>query len=74
MAFVILVGGKPWAAIEVKLSEQSLDPSLSYFLERTKIPFAFQIHLKGSRDIRVSSINGCQVRILPATKYLAQLP
>lgn len=72
--FIVLVEGKPWAAVEVKLTEQSLDSNLSYFLARTNIPFAFQIHLRGSRDIRIPDINSCRIRIMPAARFLSQLP
>jgi len=72
--FVLLKQGKPWIAVEAKLSEQSLDPNLAYLLERVKIPYAFQVHLKGSDNYRVEDINGCKVFIMPATKFLSNLP
>ena len=44
--FILLRKRQPWIAIEVKSSEQPIDPSLKYFLERVKVPYAFQLHLK----------------------------
>lgn len=72
--FIVLKSGKPWLAIEVKTTEQNLDPNLKYYLERVKTPFAFQLHLKGKKDWQTPAINGTQVRILPAAHFLAQLP
>jgi len=72
--FVLLRNRKPWIVVEAKLSEQPLDRNLKYFLERVKVPYAFQVHLHGTKDYRVEDINGCQVRILPAEKLLANLP
>lgn len=72
--FILTKNSKPWIAVEAKLSEQSLDPNLRYLLERVKIPYAFQVHLNGSKQWQVEDINGCKVFILPATKFLANLP
>lgn len=71
--FILLRKGKPWAAIEVKTSEQNLDSNLKYLLERVRFPHAFQISLKGQKDWAPKPINGCAVRILPATRFLANL-
>ncbi|HLG19876.1 MAG TPA: AAA family ATPase [Bdellovibrionota bacterium] len=72
--FVLVRKGKPWMAVEVKHREQSLDPNLKYLLERVAIPYAFQISLHGSNDWRPADICGCQIRILPAARFLANLP
>lgn len=72
--FIILEKNKPIVAIEVKESEQNLDPNLKYLLERTKIPFAFQIHLNGKTHKRLNDINGCKVTLVPASRFLANLP
>ena len=72
--FILLKQGKPWMAVEAKLSEQNLDSNLAYLLQRVKIPYAFQVHLKGSSCFRVEDINGSKVFILPATKFLSNLP
>ncbi|MBI1870625.1 MAG: ATP-binding protein [Chlamydiae bacterium] len=71
--FILLRKGKPWCAIEVKTQERPLDPNLKYLLERTQIPYAFQISLKGNSDWEPPKINGTAVRIMPAAKFLANL-
>jgi len=72
--FILLLNGKPWVAVEVKENENNLDRGLKYLLERVKFPYAFQISLKGINDWQPPPINGCKVRIMPAAKFLAQLP
>jgi predicted AAA+ superfamily ATPase len=71
--FIILKEAKPWIAVEVKLSEQSLDPNLKYLLERVTIPYAFQVHLKGNSYYQVDDINGAKVSIIPARRFLSNL-
>jgi predicted AAA+ superfamily ATPase len=72
--FVILRSGKPWMAIEAKSDDRPLDSSLKYLLERVRFPYAFQVSLAGSKDWRHPDINGCRVRLLPASRFLANLP
>jgi predicted AAA+ superfamily ATPase len=71
--FIILKEAKPWMAVEVKLTEQSLDPNLKYLLERVTIPYAFQVHLKGNSYYQVDDINGAKVSIIPARRFLSNL-
>lgn len=71
--FILLRQNSPVCAVEVKTQDQSLDPNLKYLLERVKIPYAFQISLHGNTDWQPPSINGCQIRIMPASKFLGQL-
>lgn len=71
--FIVLKDSKPWMAIEVKKSAQSLDPNLKYLLERVKIPFAFQVHLEGDEYYRVPDINGARTSITPAWRFLGNL-
>jgi hypothetical protein len=72
--FIILLEGKPWFAVEVKLEDRPLDSNLKYFLERVKVPHAFQISLNGTKDFAPSPINGCAIRVLPASRFLAGIP
>jgi hypothetical protein len=60
-------------AIEVKESEQSLDPNLKYLLERVKFKHAYQIHLNGDMHKKLEDINGAKVTIMPASIFLAGL-
>ena len=49
MDFLLTVKGKPWVAVEAKLSGTSIDPALIYFRDRLKIPFVYQVVLDGRR-------------------------
>ena len=71
---VVLRGRKPWLAVEVKLDDGPLDPSLRYVLERSPIQHAFQVSLRGTKDVRLPDIAGSTVRILPAARFLTGLP
>lgn len=71
--FILTRGGKPWCAVEVKHREQSIDKNLKYLLERVTIPHAFQVHLDGKKDWEPKKINGCRIRVLPATRFLGNL-
>ena len=66
--FLIVVGKKPWFAVEVKLGETRIDPALVYFRERLKIPWAYQVVLGDHRDFVQDG-----VRCLPAHRFLAAL-
>ncbi len=67
--FLLTADGKPWAAIEVKLSETRLDPALVYFRDHLKIPHTYQVVLDGQRDFVENGI-----RCLPVADLLAGLP
>ena len=71
--FVLLVNNKPHIAVEVKESKTELDSNLIYLLERVNIPYAFQIHFEGDLH-KVVQIKNSRVHILPAWKFLANLP
>ena len=66
--FLIVNGRKPWMAVEAKVSETTIDPSLFYFRDRLRIPFAYQVVLDGTRDFVDRG-----VRCLPAADFLAAL-
>lgn len=66
--FLVTWKRRPWFAVEVKLTEASPDPSLVYFRDRLKIPFAYQVSLNGTRDFVEDG-----VRVLPASRFLAAL-
>ncbi len=71
--FVVLKNKKPWLAVEVKASDDSLDPNFKYFLERTEVPHAFQVHFKGTKDFVMPNVGKYGVRCLPASRFLANL-
>jgi hypothetical protein len=66
--FLVVVGKQPWLAVEAKLSETTVDPSLAYFKDRLRIPWAYQVTLDGTRDVVDRG-----VRVLPARQFLAAL-
>ena len=66
--FLVTVGRKPWFAVEAKLSETRVDPSLRHFKERLGIPWAYQVVLEGTRDFVEDG-----VRVVPARQFLAAL-
>ncbi len=66
--FMVAVEGRPWFAVECKLSGRNVSPALNYFGERLKIPFLYQITLEKGDDI----LDG-PVRVMPAGKFLAAL-
>src|SRR5262249_40096133 len=66
--FLVAIDGKPWFACEAKLQDGDVSSHLSYFKERLKIPFVYQVVKDYDRDVMKNGI-----RILPATKFLAAL-
>ena len=66
--FLVTLGGKPWFAVEAKTTETAIDPSLTYFRDRLRIPFAYQVVLEGTRDFVEDG-----VRCLPAAQFLGAL-
>ncbi len=72
--FVLLRGKKPWLVVEAKSSDQPLDNGMKYLLERVRVPYAVQVAASGTRDVTLPSINGAKLRLLPATRFLSQLP
>jgi predicted AAA+ superfamily ATPase len=71
---ILLRGGKPWFAVEVKLTGQDLDSGLRYLLERYRIPRAFQVSLRGGVERRLPDVNGARVDLISATRFLSSLP
>ena len=67
--FLVALEGKPWFAVECKLSGRKVNPALNYFSERLEIPFLYQITMEQGTDV----LDG-RVRVMPADKFLAALP
>ena len=66
--FLVTVADKPWFCVEAKLNETAPSPSLFYFKERLKIPYAYQVIKKQNVDIFKT-----EVRIISADRFLAGL-
>jgi predicted AAA+ superfamily ATPase len=66
--FLVTIDGKPWFAVETKLSSKDVDKSINYFRERINIPHVYQIVKESGVDL---FING--VFVVSADKFLASL-
>ena len=66
--FLVTIDRKPWFAVEAKLTEAAIDPSLVHFRERLKIPFVYQVVLQATRDFVQH-----EVRCLPAATFFSAL-
>jgi predicted AAA+ superfamily ATPase len=64
--FLVLADSKPWFAVEVKLSDETVDPSLRYFRDRLQIPFCYQVVRNTSKDVVKDG-----VRVLPGATFLS---
>lgn len=66
--FLVVIGGKPWFAVEVKLNDTTPSPHLTYYSERLKIPYLYQVVKKDSVDKLEKG-----VRVISAGKFLSSL-
>jgi len=66
--FLVAIDGKPWFACEAKLHDGDISSHLTYFKERLKIPFVYQVVKEYDKDVMKNGI-----RVLPATKFLSAL-
>jgi predicted AAA+ superfamily ATPase len=66
--FLVVSAGRPWFAVEAKLSGTRVDPALLHFRERLEIPFVYQVTLDETRDVVDRG-----VRVVPASRFLAAL-
>ena len=66
--FLVTVDRRPWFAVEAKLSATTIEPSLTYFRHRLRIPWAYQVVLEGKRDFVQNDI-----RCVPARQFLGAL-
>jgi hypothetical protein len=66
--FLVTINEKPWFAVEVKTQDEEVSPNFRYFLERLKVPFAYQVLKKRGIDKLTAG-----VRVISADKLLAAL-
>lgn len=66
--FLVAVNKKPWLAIEVKSSDQTISPSLRYFGKKLAIPFQYQ--LVNTADVDFIQDN---IRVMSVDKFLSGL-
>lgn len=71
--FIVIKNGAPWFLVEVKKGIKKIAPSLKYFQQQLKVPFAFQIVLEEDyvdADCFKPTTNPL---IVPARTFLSQL-
>ncbi len=66
--FLVTENAKPWFAVEVKSSSKEISKNLTYFGDRLKIPFLYQVVLEDDIDIKKGS-----VRVMSLDKFLISL-
>jgi len=66
--FLVTFDRKPWFAVEAKLAETAIDPSLRYFRDRLRIPWVYQVVREATRDV----VDG-GIRCVPAATFLETL-
>lgn len=66
--FLVAVEGKPWFCVEVKKMFKGIPVSLKYFVEKLKIPFAFEVVRERNKDFIKDNI-----RVISADKFLTGL-
>lgn len=66
--FLVTINSKPWFAVEVKINDTSLSPSLLYFRDRLAIPYVYQVVKKEKTDRLEKG-----TRIISSGKFLAGL-
>lgn len=71
--FLIMRKREPFIAIEVKNTQQEIDRGLSYFLSKTRVPHAFQLHLKGSSENQMKTSSGAKVWQVSIGRFLSGL-
>ncbi|MCR4318216.1 MAG: AAA family ATPase [Planctomycetes bacterium] len=71
--FVVIRDEEPWFIIEVKMSDEPLSPSLGYFQNQIRAPFAFQVSIDDEYvDANCFENPGSPIKV-PASTFLSQL-
>lgn len=65
---LVTVNNKPWFSVEAKHSDKSPSPNITYFKERLKIPFNYQVIREDNVDIMKDGI-----RVISFSKFLSAL-
>jgi predicted AAA+ superfamily ATPase len=66
--FLVTVDGKPWFCVEVKTSYKEISPTLKYFRQKIKVPFAY--YVVGEEGVDLIKDN---IRIMSADNFLTGL-
>jgi predicted AAA+ superfamily ATPase len=71
--FVVIRDNKPWFLAEVKSTDNTLSPTLTYYQEQLKIPFAFQVVLNADYIDKDCFTVKDKPLVVPAKTFLSQL-
>lgn len=71
--FVVIRDNEPWCLVEVKNSDRTLSPALSYFQQQTRAPHAFQV-VMDMPFVNVDCFTQNTPTVVPARTLLSQLP
>lgn len=71
--FVVIRDGKPWFLLEAKVNDDTISPSLKYYQEQLKVPYAFQAVLKADFVNADCFYEKGMPIIVPARTILSQL-
>jgi predicted AAA+ superfamily ATPase len=71
--FVVIKDTKPWFLVEVKNSDKTISPSLSFFQDQIKAPFAFQVVLEADYVDADCFSPMNRLILVPAKTFLSQL-
>ena len=66
--FLFTIDGKPWFAVEVKVNETNVAPTLLYYKHKLDIPYCYQVVRKPGVDILKDD-----VRVVSADRFLLGL-
>ncbi len=67
--FVVLRDKRPVFAVECKVGSKNISKHLSYFSERTEIPFFYQVHA-GEDDYELKRL---RTRVMPFTRFVTEV-
>lgn len=71
--FIVVRDGEPWFLAEVKHRDESLNPTLGYYQNQTKAPFAFQVVVGADYVDADCFARPRRPIVVPATTFLSQL-
>ncbi len=71
--FIVIRDNKPWFVAEVKSASDKLSPSLKYFQDQLKVPYAFQVVLDADFVNSDCFTGPGKPWIVPAKTFLSQL-
>ena len=71
--FIVIKNGVPWCLVEAKKAARKIAPSLKYFQEQLKVPFAFQVAMEADYVDADCFKSASGPMMVPARTFLSQL-